>query len=165
MIESIIFQWQDHLKQSYKSISVQHRCSTKQTFGQFRITFNCFVNNQQHKIDIFAHTHFVYLKSQSSKILKKKLLNMLINNCAIENWCVPHTTDNLSQIRMQSWQIWQTYQNGQCCVICKNFHWSSWGTSATDKKKSLTVQLNSMPVGRGEYFLMVLHWKQYFQEV
>ena len=45
---------------------------------------------------------------------------MLINNGIIETKCVPHTTDNLSQIETQNWQICQICQYCQGCVVCEN---------------------------------------------
>ena len=56
-----------------------------------------------------------------------------IQNCEERNaliyWLiishVLYTTDDLSQIETQNWQICQIGQYCQCCVICENLKWTS----------------------------------------
>ena len=44
-------------------------------------------------------------------MLEKETPYILINNYILENWYVSYTTDNLSQIETQNWQICQIYVN------------------------------------------------------
>ena len=54
------------------------------------------------------------------KCWRKKFVNILINDCIIENWCVPYTIYNLFQIETESCQICQICQY---CFICENIDW------------------------------------------
>ena len=47
---------------------------------------------------------------------------MLINNYILENWCVSNTTDYVSQVETQSWQICQIYLNTVNVLFVKTLH-------------------------------------------
>ena len=61
--------------------------------------FDFFANNQLHKIDTLIWFIVIY---SHLKNWRKKLLNILIKNCILENWWVPHTTEKIPNLKLES---------------------------------------------------------------